>query len=134
MKKTVLVICDKIQEINRLRRYFDSTYTIKATNSANNAVGIAESSEIGLILYEMGRDYTNLFKFYKDLRTNEKTKELPIIAITDFSVLKTLNDTVKMLNTVIIGSTITTENMQNLIATYFPEDNKDEFVEDVFSW
>lgn len=113
--KKVLIICDRIQEINRLRRIFDKSFAIKATSSVQSGVSIAESSDSGLVIYHIGADYSSLFAFYKELRTNDKTSEIPLIVIADMSILRQLTDTVRMIDTNIVGTMISQENILVLI-------------------
>lgn len=113
--KKVLIICDRIQEINRLRRVFDKSFAIKATSSVQNGASIAESSDTDIIIYHTGTDYSSLFAFYKEIRTGEKTAEIPLIVIADMSILKQLTDTVRMIDTSIVGTMISQENILVLI-------------------
>lgn len=113
----VLLVCDKILEINKLRRCFNQDFTIKATSSVQSGAFVAESSLSDIVIYHIGSDFKHLFNFYKDLRNNPATKNIPLIVIADFNILKILTETIKLNNAKIIGTTISIENMQSLVAS-----------------
>lgn len=113
--KTVLLICDKLQEINRIRRYFDASYVIKATNSPGNAVDVAANSTADLVLYHIGADYSKLFDFYRNMQGNEITKNLSVIIMADINIVKTLSEMVAMQNTTIVASSIAKETLSGMV-------------------
>lgn len=113
--KNVLLLSNGIEEINRMRRYFDTSFSIKATSNMASAVYVAESSEIGLVLYNMGTDFNTLIQFYRDLRESKITADVPLIVIAEISAIKPLNDCVELTNTHLVSSAVTRENIRKLI-------------------
>lgn len=113
--KRVMIVCDKIQEINRLRRIFDKSFIIKAASSVQSGAFFEENSDSGIFIYHIGSDFKHLFTFYKEMRANKKTERLPLIVIADLSVLKILTDTIEMTDTSIVGTAISQENLLALI-------------------
>jgi len=119
--KNVLIICDNIQEINRVRRYFGTEYKVRATNAIENAYSSIKAQTPDLAICHIGTDFSKLFGFYKNLRQSAATETLPLIVIADTGVLKALTDTVELKSTALIGSLITHENMQNVIESLIGE-------------
>ncbi|MCL2077251.1 MAG: hypothetical protein FWH08_02475 [Oscillospiraceae bacterium] len=117
--KNVLIISDSIREINRLRRFFDSDFKVSATNSAESAVNVLQGKTTDITIFHTGTDLSRLFEFYKQLRQNAATENLPLIVLADASILKTLVDTVEMKNAAVTGTSITSDNMKNLINSFF---------------
>ncbi|MDR1753587.1 MAG: hypothetical protein LBR74_01615 [Eubacterium sp.] len=119
--KNVLLISTGILEINRMRRYFDTSFAIKATSSVQSAAELAAVSDAGLVMYSIGADLWNLFNFYRELRLSKKTENLPLIIIADTGILKPLSDCVELIGTKFIGHAISRENARKLIYEQFGE-------------
>ncbi|MDR0821849.1 MAG: hypothetical protein LBN40_05255 [Oscillospiraceae bacterium] len=107
--KNALIISDKLQDINKLRRYFDSSFTIKAAHAATGAADLAASSNFVCIVYHIGADYGDLFPFYKELRWRTETSETPLVVIADANVLKPLGEYTSLINTKILPPSATRE-------------------------
>jgi DNA-binding NarL/FixJ family response regulator len=112
----VLFICDKIQEIYRLRRYFGPNYIIKATNTTAGAIDIAESTNLKLILYHIGTDFKSLFPLYRDLRASSVASKLHMIVMADLNILKPLTDTVYLENASIVSTSISRDALAELVS------------------
>jgi DNA-binding NarL/FixJ family response regulator len=112
----VLFICDKIQEIYRLRRYFGPNYVIKATNTTAGAIDIAKSTNLQLILYHIGTDFKSLFPFYRELRDSAAAAHLHMIVMADVNILKPLTDTVYLENATIVSTSISRDALADLVS------------------
>ncbi|MDR0805086.1 MAG: hypothetical protein LBN42_04815 [Oscillospiraceae bacterium] len=113
---TILIVCDKIQEINRLRRNFEgSPYTIKATGAMQSASYVAATSEPSLIVYQLGDDYSQFFAFYKQLRESEQTANIPLLLAADISVMKPFSDHISLRNAHIVSTGITKDSMLGIV-------------------
>ncbi|MCL1822642.1 MAG: hypothetical protein FWG44_00385 [Oscillospiraceae bacterium] len=121
--KNILIVSDSIQEINKLRRYFGEDFKVSATNSIENAAVILQKKTAEIALYHIGVNLAGFFEFYKNLRTNKATEELPLIVIADTSILKTLTDTVALKKGSFISPGITPDNLQNLVYSVLDENN-----------
>ena len=113
--KNVLIICDNIHEINRLRGFFGLDFKVRATNTIENALAQIQSAAPDLALYSAGADLRHLFSFYTSVRKNPATKAMQLIVTADAAILKSLTDTVEMTNTSVISSAITSDNMRKLV-------------------
>ncbi|MCL2086646.1 MAG: hypothetical protein FWH05_03525 [Oscillospiraceae bacterium] len=121
MSKKVLLISGGVIEINRMRRYFDPGFSIKATSSVKNAQQVVATEDIELVIYSIGTDFIGLFEFYKNLRLSKKTADVPLIIIADDAVLKPLNDCVELRKTKLIGHAISREKARKVIYERFGE-------------
>jgi len=99
----VLIISDNINNINHFRRFFGTEFKISATNSPGNAMNALQTRTADLVIYHAGMDYGGLFGFYKKLRQNAATGNLPLIIITDASFAYALEDKVELENAAVVG-------------------------------
>ena len=120
--KTALVICEKVQEINRLRRYFDNSFTVKATGNIQSAVYVAQTASPDIILYNLGQDFRYLFSFYRELRETESTSAVPLIVMAEMNILKTLTDSVTMRGVHLASLTASEESIRSLVTRLAPKE------------
>ncbi|MDR2559573.1 MAG: hypothetical protein LBC86_08550 [Oscillospiraceae bacterium] len=113
--KNVLIVGENIKEINKLRRVFGFEFKVSATNSPENALNILQNKTTGLAIYHAGADLSLLFDFYKKLRRSTATENLPLLVITDTTVLKILGETVEMARTAVIADNLSEDEMSGVI-------------------
>ncbi|GHV46032.1 hypothetical protein FACS189499_00270 [Clostridia bacterium] len=111
-----LLICDDVNEITRLRRFFEDDYRLKATSSPGSAVFVAASSKPAFIVFHIGTSFNEIFPFYKELRADETTKAIPLIIIADVTLVKPLMDNIEFENTAVISATVTKESMGVIVS------------------
>ena len=116
--KNILIISDNIQQINKLRHYFSDEYKVSATNSADTALNTLQNKKADLALYHAVTDLSGFFSFYKTARQNPATENVPLIAVADTTMLKTLVDTVELKNAAFISTLIAPDKLRNLADTF----------------
>ena len=80
----VLIIEDDELLMNVLKQRFKAQgYTIKNAESANEARGILQNSHIDIILLDIILPETNGFIYLKELKADEKLKNIPVIIISN---------------------------------------------------
>lgn|SRR5574344_1219332 len=114
----VLLISETAQEINRLRRFFNENYSVKAVSSVITAQTIIHRAKPDVVIFSLGSDYTRLFPFYTFIRTNSDFLELPLIVIADIVILKPLTDNVELSKSTILSSTASGESILASIDEY----------------
>ena len=80
-KKTILVVDDTITNLDILVELLDAYDVIEATNGVD-ALEIVSEEHIDLILLDIMMPYMDGFDVCSQLKSNENTKEIPIIFIT----------------------------------------------------
>jgi hypothetical protein len=78
-------------------------------------VSILQNKTTDLAVYHAGEDISLLFDFYKSLRRNAATENVPLLVIAVPKILKTLADTVEMSNTAVIGENTGEDDMMGVI-------------------
>lgn len=116
--KQILLISETIQEINRLRRYFDEGYAVKAVSSVITAQTIIHKAKPDLIIFSLGSDFSRLFPFYTYIRTNSAFVDIPMIVIADIVILKSLTENVELKKSTILSATVSKENLLACIEDY----------------
>ena len=119
--KNVLIVGENIKEINKLRRAIGFEFKVSATNSPDGALESLKSKAADLAVYRAGRDLSLLFEFYKSLRRNEATEDVPLLVIADVIVLRALAETVEMARTVVVGDNLGEEEMSGVINSMLTE-------------
>jgi PleD family two-component response regulator len=115
--KNILIISSHIQEINKFRRFFGTEYKISATNAIDNAMNMLMNKTADLVVYHAGGDYNGVFKFYKKLRKNESTENLPAVIITEPAFVHALKDKVELQKAAVISFDIKQDELIELTET-----------------
>ncbi len=115
MTKTVLLVSELLQDLNRMKNWFPQGYRIKGVSSFT-AVPTALRSELPEIMVLRIRGLDDFFHTYELLRSSVNNSKTPLVAIADIPVQTALVHNVKLENTRIIGSSVTDENMVRIIA------------------
>lgn len=114
MKKTVLLISELLQELNRMKNWFPAECTVKGVNSYST-VPNALRSELPNIICLRIRSLDDFFETYEHLRTSMNYADTPVIAIADIGVQADLVHNVSLKNVRIVGSSVTDENMIRIV-------------------
>ena len=111
--KQILVICEVLNELARLRKYFDpAEYTVKAVTSYQAAVVNLRKDKSDLVIVDIGEKTDGLFGFYRFMRTGVSCADIPMIIMANPATQRALMDNTEMIGTRVVGSTINVENMQ----------------------
>lgn len=81
-KKTILIVDDTKINIDILIELLDDTYDVVVSLSAKRALEIVEELHVDLILLDILMPDINGYDVCRVLKTNEKTKNIPVIFIT----------------------------------------------------
>lgn len=114
MNKTVLLISELLQDLNRMKDWFPDDYRIKGVNSFSAVPNALRSEMPGLIVLRI-RGLEDFFHTYEMLRTSVSNADTPLIAIADIGLQTALAKNVSLKDTRIVGSSVTDENMKKII-------------------
>ncbi len=114
MNKTVLLISELLQDLNRMKDWFPDNYRIKGVNSFSAVPNALRSELPGLIVLRI-RSLEDFFHTYEMLRTSVNNSDTPLIAIADIGLQTALAKNVSLKDTRVVGSSVTDENMQRII-------------------
>jgi putative two-component system response regulator len=81
-KQTVLVVDDTPENIDVLDGILESKYRIKAATSGKIAIKIAKSHKPDLILLDIMMPEMDGYEVYRQLKSDERTRSIPIIFVT----------------------------------------------------
>ncbi len=81
-KQTVLVVDDTPENIDVLDGILESEYRIKAATSGKIALKIAKSHKPDLILLDIMMPEMDGYEVYRQLKTDESTRTIPVIFVT----------------------------------------------------
>ena len=109
----ILIISSNINNINHFRRFFGTEYKISVTNTADNAMNTLQTRAADLVIFHAGADYSGLFGFYKKLRQNAATENIPVIMITEASFVHALGGKAELKNAAVAGVDVTQEELLN---------------------
>ena len=70
-----------------------------------------------IVAYYCGEDTTDFFSFYKMLREDEKTANVPLVVLADVSRQKALSDYVKLRNACVLGISVNDEKLRDTVRT-----------------
>ncbi|MBQ8612594.1 MAG: hypothetical protein IJ416_00050 [Ruminiclostridium sp.] len=115
MTKTVLLVSELLQDLNRMKEWFPGGWRVKGVNSFS-AVPSALRSELPEIVVLRIRGLEDFFHTYEVLRTSMNSAETPLVAISDIGLQSALAKNVELKNTRIVGSSVTDENMMKILA------------------
>ena len=111
--KQVLVICEVLNELTRLRKYFDpNSFKVKAVTSYQAAFTTLRKERSDLVVLDIGEKISGLFGFYGFMRKNMSCSDIPVIIIANPGVQKALADNTELIGMRVVGSAISVENMQ----------------------
>ena len=80
--KSVLIVDDSEENVNILCEFLEEKYDIFASLNGKDALEIANEETIDLILLDIMMPELDGFEVCKQLKDNEKTKNIPVIFIT----------------------------------------------------
>ena len=111
----ILIVCDNINEISKLKRSFGDEYKVSASNSAENALNILQNKTTDIALFHAGADISRLFAFYRLVRQNPETENQPIIFVVEEVVLNIISDTITLEDAEVVVAPVSLENIQNAV-------------------
>ena len=119
--KNILIICDNINEITRLRKLFGEDFKVSGSNSPENALDVMQNRLLDLVIFQVPADMNRLFAFYKAVRQESKTERLPLVFVTDEAMLNVLNEVTALENAVMIAAPVTAEAVRSVINSFFAD-------------
>ncbi len=122
MSKTVLLVSELLQDLNRMKDWFPEKYRIKGVNSYS-AVPNALRSELPEMIVLRIRNLDDFFSTYETIRTSVHNKNTPIVAIAEIGLQTALVRNVELSNAKIIGSSVTDVNMIKIIREIMGEES-----------
>lgn len=114
MNKTVLLVSELLQDLNRMKDWFPQGYRIKGINSYSAVANALRSELPGMVVMRI-RNLDEFFRAYEMIRTSVNNSETPIIAIADIALHSALVKNVTLKNARIIGSSVTDDNMRKIV-------------------
>lgn len=114
MRKTVLLISELLQDLNRMKDWFPSECTIKGINSFT-AVPNALRSELPDMICLRIRNLEDFFQVYEQLRTSVNYADTPVVAIADIGLQADLAHNVSLKGVRVVGSSVTDGNMIKIV-------------------
>lgn len=101
----ILLISDTTDNINVAWRYFCTRdYNASATISYDAAIEtLRDSKSSQVAVFYCGNDTTSFISFYRMLRQDRKTAEIPLIVLSDIKWTKVLSEYVQLKNTCVLS-------------------------------
>lgn len=101
----ILLISDTTDNINVAWRYFCTReYNASATVSYDAAMETLRASKSSQVaVFYCGNDTDSFISFYRMLRQDKKTAEIPLIVLSDIKWTKVLSEYVQLKNTCVLS-------------------------------
>lgn len=119
MMTDVLLISSSLDNINIAWRHFCySDYNASATTNHDAAMeNLRSKKPAQIVVYYCGEDTTNFFSFYKALREDRKTADVPLVVLADVSRQKLLSDYVRLRNACVLGISVNDDKLRDTVRT-----------------
>ena len=113
----ILLISDSLPNINVAWRHFVyREYNANATVSVETAMEYLKSDKPPqVVIYYCGGGSSGFFSFYRILREDEKTKNTPLVVLTDVELQKALAEYVKLENAQVLGISVNDKTLMDII-------------------
>lgn len=113
----ILLISDNLANINVAWRHFVyREYNANATVSVETAMEYLKSDKPPqVVIYYCGGGSRGFFSFYRILREDEKTKNCPLVVLTDVELQKALSEYVKLENAQVLGISVNDKTLMDVI-------------------
>ena len=113
----VLLISSSLENINIAWRHFCyNEYNASATTNHEAAMeNLRSKKPAQIVVYYCGEDTTNFFSFYKALREDQKTENVPLVVLADVSRQKLLSDYVKLRNARVLGISVNDDKLRDTV-------------------
>lgn len=115
----VLLISSSLDNINVAWRHFCyNDYNASATTNHEAAMeNLRSKKPAQIVVYYCGEDTTDFFSFYKALREDQKTANVPLVVLADVSRQKVLSDYVRLRNACVLGISVNDEKLRDTVKT-----------------
>lgn len=121
MNKTVLIVSELLQDLNRMKDWFPQGCKIKGASIFASVPAALRKEAPDLVLLRI-RNLEDFFLVYEAMRTSISTKETPIIAIANVVTRGTLRKNVILTNTTLKGESTKDSEMKRIIAETLKDD------------
>ncbi len=115
----VLLISSSADDIKVSWRHFcTNDYSAEAAVGNDKAIENLKKSKKGTIPVFYCGNTTNCFiDFYRKLRADEKTANIPLVVLADIRWTKVLSEYVHLVNTFVVGSTVSGSKLNDIMKT-----------------
>ncbi|HBH96116.1 MAG TPA: hypothetical protein DDX91_10210 [Ruminococcaceae bacterium] len=115
----VLLISSSADNIKVSWRYFcTNDYSAEAAVGNDKAMEALKASKKGTVPVFYCGNATNCFiDFYRKLRADEKTANIPLVVLADIRWTKVLSEYVHLVNTLVVGSTVSGSKLNDIMKT-----------------
>ncbi|MCM1055653.1 MAG: hypothetical protein NC394_09045 [Bacteroides sp.] len=115
----VLLISSSLDNINVAWRHFCySDYNASATTNHDAAMeNLRSKKPAQIVVYYCGEETTDFFSFYKALRDDQKTENVPLVVLADLNRQKLLTDYVKLRNACVLGISVNDDKLRDTVKT-----------------
>ena len=123
MSKTVLIVSELLQDLNRMKDWFPAGCTIKGA-SIFSAVPAALRKETPDLVVLRIRSLEDFFLVYEAMRTSISTLETPMIALANVVTRSILKKNVELKNVIIKNDSTKDSELKKLIADMLKEEEQ----------
>lgn len=119
MKKTIILLSENLEEIEKLKRWLiNDDYTIKAASTIKiKPAELLEHNMDLIMIYATSDGVYDILGIYETARQSEELSKVPIIIITDMDTQKTLAENIVLINTRVLSTAVTEENLVNIVSS-----------------
>lgn len=115
----ILLISNSLENINIAWRHFRyEEYNASATTNIEAAIEKLKSKEAAkIVIFYCGEDTVDFYRFYKALREDPETSEMPLLVLADVGWQRALTGYVRFYNTQVLGNSINDEKLKDIVKT-----------------
>ena len=115
MNKTVLIVSELLQDLNRMKDWFPAGCKIKGASIFASVPAALKKDSPDLVVLKI-RSLEDFFLVYESMRNSVNTKDTPLIAIANVVTRGTLRKNVILTNTTLKGESTRDSEMKSIIA------------------
>lgn len=115
----VLLISDTVDNINVAWRHFCyNEYSAAAATNVQSALdSFNEKKHAQVVAYYCSDSTDSFYSFYKTLRSNPATENIPLVVLADISWQTVLSKYIKLKNTKVVGISIDDTKLKEIMRT-----------------
>lgn len=115
----ILLITDNSKNINMVWRHFNTKeYNASAAiNSSAAMEQLVNAKKMMIPVFYCSNSTKCFIEFYRMLRSNPKTADVPLVVLADFKWTKVLSEYVHLVNTRVVGATISDSLLNDIMKT-----------------
>lgn len=115
----VLLISDTVDNINVAWRHFcyNEYSAAAATNVQSVMDSLHEKKHAQIVAYYCGDNTSSFYSFYKTLRSDPATENMPLVVLADVSWQTVLSKYIKLKNVKVVGISIDDTKLKEIMRT-----------------